>query len=139
MASCSVNTNNSNVVFIRNVHHRLKCKFVFILNRGVFVFNYDGFIFNISTFKKTYKIQGHGLYRHSNGTHIYFHQVQQLYNEENTGFQRNEHLEIHALALTQNFRKTLAQYIYLRSFLESLVKQLSCYPRGIDAVDSFHL
>ena len=48
---------------------------------------------------------GHGMYHHSNGIHIYFHQVQQLNNEENTVFQRNEHLELHALALTQDFGK----------------------------------
>ena len=51
MASCSVNTNNSNVVFIRKVHHRLKCKFVLILSRSVVAFNYDVFIFNVPSFK----------------------------------------------------------------------------------------
>ena len=45
-------------------------------------------------------MQGHGLYHHSNGIHIYFHQVQRLNNEENTAFHRNKHLELHALALT---------------------------------------
>ena len=79
------------------------------------------------------------MYHHSNGIHIYFHQVKQLNNEKNTVFQRNGHLEPYGLALTQDFRNSLAQYIYLRSFLESLVKQLLCYPRGIDAVDSFHI
>ena len=39
-----------------------------------------------------------------------------------TVFQRKEHFELHALALTQNFRKSLTQYIYLRSFLKSLLK-----------------
>ena len=85
------------------------------------------------------QIPGHGLYHHSNDIRIYFHQVKQLDNEQNTVFQRNEHLELHALALTQDFRKSLAQYIYLRSFLKSLGKQLLCYSRGMDAVCSFHL
>ena len=60
-------------------------------------------------------------------------------NEENTVFQRKQHLKLYALDLTQDFRKSTAQYIYLRSFLESLVKQLLCYACGPDAVDAFHL
>ena len=39
-----------------------------------------------------------------------------------TVFQRKKHFELHALALTQNFRKSLTQYIYLRSFPKSLLK-----------------
>ena len=84
-------------------------------------------------------MQGHGLYHHWNNIRIYFHQVQQLNTEENTIFQRNEYPDLHALALTQYFRKSPGQYIYLRSFLESLVEQLLCYTREIDAADSFHL
>ena len=141
MASCSVNTKNSNVAFIRKVHYRLKCEFVLILSRSVVAFNHDGFIFNIPTIENVLakiSFTNTGSWFVSNGIRVYFHQVQQLNDKENTVFQRNEHLELHFLALIQDFRKSLAQYIYLRSFLESLVKQLLCYLRGIDAVDSFH-